>query len=42
MVSAVDVDIVDVESERYDLRAYTGGEDEGERERERGEERADS
>jgi hypothetical protein len=42
MVSAVDVDIVEVESERYDLRAYRGGEDEGERECERGEETADS
>ena len=42
IVSAVDVDNVDVESERYNLWEYRDGEDEGERECERGEETADS
>jgi len=42
IVGAVDVDTVDVESERYVLWAYEGGEEDGERECERGEEWADS
>ena len=38
----VEVDIVDAESRRYDLRLWKGGEDEeGEQERESGEERAE-
>jgi hypothetical protein len=38
----VEVDIADAESKRYSrLSLWKGGEDEGERERERGEERAE-